>query len=50
LAVFCVSYADSSKAHLEIVDELNLPTIGFWHVSSVEEATWETVRDLLNKK
>jgi spore germination protein YaaH len=48
--VFYASDADSTKAHLETVDELNLPAIGFWHFSSVDDATWKTVRAWLNNK
>jgi len=29
---------------------LNLPAIGFWHFSSVDDATWKTVRAWLNNK
>jgi spore germination protein YaaH len=48
--IFYASDAESTKAHLETVDELNLPAIGFWHFSSVDEATWEAVRAWLNNK
>jgi spore germination protein YaaH len=48
--LFYASDAESTKAHLETVDELNLPAIGFWHFSSVDEATWKAVRGWLNKK
>jgi spore germination protein YaaH len=48
--IFYASDADSTKANLETVDELNLPALGFWHFSSVDEATWKAVRDWLNKK
>jgi hypothetical protein len=48
--IFYASDAESTKAHLDTVDELNLPAIGFWHFSSVDEATWKTVRAWLNPK
>ena len=48
--LFYASDADSTGAHLETVDELNLPGIGFWHFSSVDENTWKTVRGWLNSK
>jgi spore germination protein YaaH len=48
--LFYASDAESTRAHLEIVEELNLPAIGFWHFSSVDEATWKAVRDWLKGK
>jgi len=48
--IFYASDAESTKAHLETVDELNLPAIGFWHFSSVDEATWKAVRMWLRNK
>jgi spore germination protein YaaH len=48
--IFYASDADSTKAHLETVDELDLPGIGFWHFSSVDEPTWTAVREWLQKK
>jgi spore germination protein YaaH len=45
--LFYASDAESTKAHLETVDELNLPGIGFWHFSSVDEETWKMVQDWL---
>jgi spore germination protein YaaH len=48
--VFYGSDADSTKAHLETVDELGLPGIGFWHFSSVDDATWKAVRDWLARR
>ena len=45
--LFYASDAESTKAHLETVDELNLPAVGFWHFSSVDPATWKAVRDWL---
>ena len=48
--LFYASDADSTGAHLETVDELDLPGIGFWHFSSVDENTWKTVRGWLNSK
>ncbi len=48
--LFYASDADSTRSHLETVDELNLPAIGFWHFSSVDEATWKAVRTWLNAK
>jgi spore germination protein YaaH len=48
--VFYASDAESTKSHLETADDLNLPGIGFWHFSSVDEATWKTVRDWLHDR
>ncbi len=48
--LFYASDADSTRAHLATVDELNLPSIGFWHFSSVDEATWKTVEGWLNNR
>jgi spore germination protein YaaH len=48
--IFYASDSESTKAHLETVDELNLPAFGFWHFSSVDEATWKVIRGWLNKK
>lgn len=48
--IFYASDAKSTKAHLATVDELNLSAIGFWHFSSVDEATWKAVRAWLNNK
>jgi spore germination protein YaaH len=49
LHLFYASDAESTKAHLETVDELNLPSLGFWHFSSVDKATWEALRNWLGK-
>jgi spore germination protein YaaH len=48
--VFYASDAESTKAHLETIDELNLPALGFWHFSSVDENIWKAVRDWLKNK
>ncbi len=48
--LFYASDAESTKAHLETVDELKLPGIGFWHFSSVDDGTWTVVKDWLNTK
>ncbi len=48
--IFYASDAASTKAHLETVDELNLPGIGFWHFSSVDDATWNVVREWIKHK
>jgi spore germination protein YaaH len=48
--VFYASDAESTKAHLDTIDELNLPAIGFWHFSSVDENIWKAVRDWLKNK
>ncbi len=50
LCLFYASDAESTKAHLETVDELKLPGIGFWHFSSVDDGTWTVVKDWLNTK
>ena len=44
------SDAESTKAHLETVDGLGIPAIGFWHFSSVDDPTWAAVREWLRKK
>jgi spore germination protein YaaH len=48
--LFYASDADSTKSHLQTVDELNLPGIGFWHFSSVDAGTWEVVRDWIKRR
>ena len=48
--LFYASDAESTKAHLETVDELDLPGIGFWHFSSVDEPTWQAVREWLKRR
>ncbi len=48
--VFYGSDPESTRAHLETVDELDLPGIGFWHFSSVDDATWKVVRMWLSKQ
>lgn len=39
----------STKALLEIADELNVNNIGFWHLGSVDTKTWSVVKDWINK-
>ena len=48
--LFYASDAESTRAHLETIDELDLPGIGFWHFSSVDEETWSAVRAWLSRK
>ncbi len=48
--IFYASDAESTKAQLETVDELDLPAIGFWHFSSVDDATWAAIRAWLKNK
>jgi spore germination protein YaaH len=48
--LFYASDAESTKAHLQTVDDLNLPGFGFWHFSTVDEATWQAVRAWVDKK
>ncbi len=48
--IFYGSDAESTKVHLETVDELDLPGIGFWHFSSVDDPTWAAVRAWLSKQ
>jgi len=45
--MFFASDAQSTRAHLRTVDELDIPGIGFWHFSSVDPATWDAVRQWL---
>jgi len=42
------SDARSTVEHLQTVDQLDLPSIGFWHFSSVDAETWQSVRDWLS--
>ncbi|MFC1738344.1 glycosyl hydrolase family 18 protein [Planctomycetota bacterium] len=42
--MFFASDAKSTKAHLETVDELNLPGIAFWYYQAVTDDTWQVVR------
>lgn len=48
--IFYASDAESTKAQLETVDELDLPSIGFWTFNSVDEATWAVIRAWLKNK
>jgi spore germination protein YaaH len=48
--LFYASDAESTRAQLKTVDELDLPGIGFWHFSSVDDATWQVVIEWLNTK
>ncbi len=48
--IFYASDAVSTKAHLQTVDALDLPGIGFWHFSSVDDATWKVVREWVRGK
>jgi spore germination protein YaaH len=45
--LFYASDAESTKAHLETAALLKLEGIGFWHFSSVDEETWNAVREWL---
>ncbi|RPI19171.1 MAG: hypothetical protein EHM61_28460 [Acidobacteria bacterium] len=47
---FYASDARSTAEHLNTVDQLDLPSIGFWHFSSVDEETWKVVRDWLSNR
>jgi spore germination protein YaaH len=44
---FYASDARSTAEHLRTVDALDLPSISFWHFSSVDTETWPTVRNWL---
>jgi spore germination protein YaaH len=44
------SDAESTKAHLQTVEDLKLPGFGFWHFSTVGQANWQAVRALVDKK
>ena len=46
---FYASDAKSTGEHLNTVDQLDLPSIGFWHFSSVDAETWKAVRDWLSR-
>jgi spore germination protein YaaH len=45
--VFFASDEASTKAHLETVEELNIPAISFWTYNSVAPETWKTLRNWL---
>lgn len=47
--LFYASDQKSTKALLEIGNELNIDNIGFWHLSSVDPKTWSVVREWINK-
>ena len=47
--LFYASDQKSTKALLEIGDELNIYNIGFWHFSTVNTKTWSVVREWINK-
>jgi hypothetical protein len=46
--LFCASDSKSTKALMEISDELSIYNIGFWHLSSVDSETWSVVREWIN--
>ena len=48
--IFYASDAQSTRAQLETVEELDLPAIGFRHFSSVDDATWAAIRAWLKNK
>lgn len=48
--LFYASDADSTRALLEVADEMELPGIGFWHFSSVDQDTWTVIRHWLKNK
>lgn len=43
--LFFASDADSTRAHLATVDELDIPGIAFWYYQAVTPQMWETVRN-----
>ena len=43
--IFYASDAKSTQAHLETVDDLNLPGIAFWYYQAITKETWKTVRE-----
>lgn len=47
--LFYASDQKSTKALLELGDELNIDNIGFWHFSSVDPKTWSVVREWIKK-
>ncbi|GEM_PF-452743 len=48
--LFFSSDADSTRALLDIADEMDLSGIGFWHFSSVDPDTWTAVRQWLKRR
>ncbi|MFY9152359.1 MAG: glycosyl hydrolase family 18 protein [Prolixibacteraceae bacterium] len=47
--LFYASDQRSTKALLEIGDELKINNIGFWHFGSVDPKMWSVVREWINK-
>lgn len=47
--LFYASDQKSTKALLEIGDELKIDNIGFWHLSSVTPETWSVVREWIKR-
>lgn len=45
--IFYASDADSTRTHLETAAALKVAGVGFWHFSSVDEPTWNAVREWL---
>jgi Glycosyl hydrolases family 18 len=48
--IFYASDAESTRAQLKTVDDLDLPSIGFWEFSSMDKATWAAIRAWLKNK
>lgn len=47
--LFYASDDKSTKALLELADNLNLPLIGFWHYDSVSEEMWRVTGEWFNR-
>ena len=47
--LFYASDARSTEALLELADELGIPQIGFWHLSSVDPQMWNVTEQWLKK-
>ena len=47
--LFYASDAASTRAHLRTAAELDLPTIGFWHLAAVTPDEWAAVREWLGQ-
>jgi spore germination protein YaaH len=47
--LFYASDDASTNALLAVADELNIPSVGFWHFSTVDQDTWQAVRDWFKK-
>lgn len=46
--IYYATDVDSTRAHLETVDEMDVPGISFWHCGMTHESTWQLVREWIS--